>query len=130
MLGGRSNHLGFSIYGRVETAALEAAVAEALARLQSGEARLAIHPNCGTNLVATGTLAGLAVMTTTALARWRRASVVDRIALGILAATAAIVAGRPLGFRLQRSVTTLADVSDLRLGPSPGVRSGASWCIS
>ena len=104
LLGGRSNHL-------------EAAATEALARLQGGEAGLAIHPNCGTNLVATGTLAGLAVMTTTAIARRQQASVLDRIALGILAATAAIIAGKPLGFRLQRSVTTLADVGDLRLGP-------------
>ena len=117
LLGGRSNHLGFNIYGRVETAALEAAATEALTRLQGGEAGLAIHPNCGTNLVATGTLTGLAVMTTTAIARRQRASVLDRIVLGILAATAAIIAGKPLGFRLQRSVTTLADVGDLRLGP-------------
>ena len=117
LLGGRSNHRGFHVYGQVETAALEAAVAEALARLQGGEAGLAIHPNCGTNLVASGTLAGLAVMTTTAIARRQRASVIDRIPLGILAATAGIIAGRPVGFRLQRSVTTLADVSDLRLGP-------------
>jgi hypothetical protein len=114
---GRSNQRGFYIYGQVKTAALEAAAAEALARLQAGESGLAIHPNCGTNLVASGTLAGLAVMTTTALARRQRTSVLDRIPLGILAATAGIVAGRPLGFRLQRSVTTLADVGDLRLGP-------------
>ena len=117
LLGGRSNHRGFHVYGQVETAALEAAAAEALARLRAGEAGLAIHPNCGTNLVASGTLAGLAVMTTTAIARRQKASIVDRIPLGILAATAGIIAGRPLGFRLQRSVTTLADVRDLRLGP-------------
>jgi len=96
---------------------LRALADEALTRLQAGESGLAVHPNCGTNLVASGTLAGLAVMTTTAIARRQRASVVDRIPLGILAATAGIVAGRPLGFQLQRSVTTLADVSDLRLGP-------------
>lgn len=117
LLGGRSNHRGFHVYGQVETAALEAAAAEALARLQAGEAGLAIHPNCGTNLVASGTLAGLAVMTTTAIARRQKVSVIDRIPLGIVAATAGIIAGRPLGFRLQRRVTTLADVRDLRLGP-------------
>lgn len=116
LVGGRSNHLGFYIYGAVETAALQAAAQEALMRLQRGEAGLAIHPNCGTNLIATGTLTGLAVFITTTISRWRRRSILDQVPASILAATAALLAGRPFGTLLQARVTTLADVANLRLG--------------
>jgi hypothetical protein len=116
LVGGRSNHRGFYIYGLVETDALRTAVVEALRRLQGGEAELAIHPNCGTNLVTAGTLAGLATFTTTAIARRQKTSILDQIPAAIVAATAGLLLGRPLGLRLQKRVTTLADVRDLRLG--------------
>ncbi|HRX05321.1 MAG TPA: DUF6391 domain-containing protein, partial [Anaerolineae bacterium] len=74
LVGGRSDHRGFYIYGPVQTSALSTAVEEALRRLKNGEARLAIHPNCGTNLVTTGTLAGVAALTAAAIGRYRRAS--------------------------------------------------------
>lgn len=117
LIGGRSNHQGFFVYGEVETPALQAAAEEALARLQSGEASLAIHPNCGTNLVTSGTLAGMAAFTTSAVGRRQRASLLDQIPVTILAATTALILGRPLGAWLQRHVTTQSDVRDLRLGP-------------
>lgn len=115
LVGGRSNQRGYFVFGAVETAALQAAAAEALLRLQRGEAELAIHPNCGTNLVTTGVMAGLATFTATAVARSRQAGLADRIAAAVLAATAAVVASRPVGLRLQRDVTTLADVAGLRV---------------
>lgn len=115
LVAGRSNHRGFYIFGPVETVPLQAAAAEALARLQRGEAELAIHPNCGTNLVTTGAMAGLATYTATAIGHRRQAGLADRIAGAILAATVAVVASRPVGLRLQRAITTLADVADLRV---------------
>lgn len=115
LVGGRSNHRGYFVFGPVETPALEAAAAEALARLQRGEAELAVHPNCGTNLVTTGVMAGVATLGAAALGSRRQAGALDRLALAILAATAAVVASRPVGLRLQRDVTTLADVADLRV---------------
>jgi hypothetical protein len=115
LVGGRSNHRGYFVFGPVDTAALEAAVAEALSRLQRGEAELAIHPNCGTNLVTTGAMAGLATLAATAMSRRRQASLADRAAVAIMAATVAVVASRPVGLRLQRDVTTLADVADLQI---------------
>lgn len=115
LVGGRSDHRGFYVFGAVETGPLQAAAAEALLRLQRGEAELAIHPNCGTNLVTTGAMAGLAAFAATAIGRRRQAGLADRIAGAILAATAAVVASRPVGLRLQRDVTTLADVADLRI---------------
>src|SRR2546430_15379128 len=46
----RSSSNGFIIFGDVDLGLLRRAVDEALRRLQAGEAELAIHPNCGTNL--------------------------------------------------------------------------------
>ncbi len=115
LVGGRSNHRGYYVFGPVDTTALEAAAIEALSRLQRGEAELAIHPNCGTNLVTTGAMAGLATFAATAISRSRQASLADRIAVAIMAATAAVVVSRPVGLRLQKDVTTLADVADLRI---------------
>lgn len=116
LVGGRSDHRGFYIYGSVDTLSLEAAAQEALTRLQRGEADLAIHPNCGTNLVASGTLAGLMAFSATALGRRQRLSLLEQIPTAIVAATAGLLLGRPVGMRLQRRVTTLADVTGLRLG--------------
>lgn len=115
LVGGRSNQRGYFVFGAVETAALEAAAAEALLRLQRGEAELAIHPNCGTNLVTTGAMAGLATLTATAIARNRHASLADRIAVAIMAATLAVLVSKPVGLRLQRDVTTLAEVAGLQV---------------
>jgi len=115
LAGGRSDHRGFYVVGAVETHQLAAAVAEALTRLQRGEAELAIHPNCGTNLVTTGAMAGLAAWGATALSRRRQDGLVDRMAAAVLAATVAVLLSRPVGLRLQRQVTTLADVAGLRV---------------
>lgn len=122
---GYSDPLGFTIYGDVDGAALRRAVGDALLRLQAGEAGLAIHPNCGTNL-ATGTvLATLAALI--GLAGRRR--LLDRLTSGMLLVLIAQVAAKPLGLRLQ-GYTTLADVADrwvaeirpLQVGPLPAKR--------
>src|SRR5437773_11993241 len=46
----RSSSDGFIVFGDVDLGELRHASEEALSRLQAGEAELAIHPNCGTNL--------------------------------------------------------------------------------
>src|SRR6266700_5953466 len=72
----RSFSNGFVIFGDVDLGLLRRALDEALSRLQAGEAELAIHPNCGTNLVVgmsvvtIGTLLGM----TSSRARTRIAS--------------------------------------------------------
>src|SRR5438270_13376131 len=61
----RSSSRGFVILGDVDLGLLRRAADEALQRLQAGEAELAIHPNCGTNLavgvslMTIGTLLGM-----------------------------------------------------------------------
>lgn len=58
-LAGYSSPSGFFVLGDLATEDLREAVMQALTRLQTGERHLAIHPNCGTNYVASGFVAGL-----------------------------------------------------------------------
>ena len=59
-MAGHSTAAGFRLMGEIPTEAVQSAVEEALRRLQAGESKLAVHPNCGTNFVTAGTLSGLA----------------------------------------------------------------------
>lgn len=103
---------GFTVIGDVDTATLQAIVEEALARLQRGEKGLAVHPNCGTNLVTAGTLAGLSALL---LASGRNRSWWDRLPSAILGATLALMVAGPAGYWMQINVTTSADVRDRRV---------------
>ncbi len=101
---GRADSSGFNIYGDIPADELESAAREALERLQRGERMLAVHPRCGTNLVAAGLLTGVAA----ALALGRRPSL-RRIPDAILATTIAAFIAQPLGMTLQERVTTSPD---------------------
>ena len=107
---GRSTLSGFVVYGQVETQEVANAAAEALARLQQGEAQLAVHPRCGTNLAVTSTMAGLAAFGAT-LGRPR--SKWDRLPLALMASTLAALASQPLANRIQEYVTTTPYVDGL-----------------
>jgi hypothetical protein len=86
------------------------ASAEALARLRAGERELAIHPNCGTNL---------AVGTSVMLAGWLFALMTlrprARVASAAIGSVAGFASARPLGSVVQRHITTLPEVDDLRI---------------
>lgn len=109
---GRSTHAGFVIYGPVSTGELSAAVNEAIARLQRGEAHLAVHPRCGTNLAVTSVVAGTAAYGAT-LGRSR--SKLERLPLALLAATVGAIAAQPLALKLQRQVTTSPQVAGVHI---------------
>jgi len=106
----RSTSRGFTVFGDVDLGQLRRALDEALRRLQAGEAELAIHPNCGTNLVvgvsfvAMGTLLGMTANRT----RTRMASLA-------LSSFAGVSAARPLGQLVQKYVTTLPDLRGVRV---------------
>ncbi|NJN83680.1 MAG: hypothetical protein HC802_16295 [Caldilineaceae bacterium] len=84
------------------------AVGDALLRLQAGESELAIHPNCGTNLATTAVLTTVAALIG---GSGQRRGGIERFTTMLLLILAALVAARPLGFRLQ-AYTTSAAVSD------------------
>ena len=116
MLVGRSDIRGFSIYGSVPTFAVEQAVYEALSRLRSGQRTLAIHPNCGTNLMVSGLLAGTAAFLS--VERLRRTSKKARLAdLPTVVALTMLALGVswPLGATIQKQVTTEADLAALEV---------------
>lgn len=111
-MAGRSNDGGFVLVGEADTAAVERAVHDALRRMQNGEHGLAVHPNCGTNLVTTGFMATMAATLT--LSAGRRVTL-DRIAWAMMAVTAATLWSQPVGTALQKHVTTKGDPGDLEV---------------
>lgn len=107
---GRSTFSGYYLYGNLTTDMVAEAAHEALARLRAGEKHLAVHPNCGTNLVTAGSMAGLATFAALSGSKKRR---LDLLPNALLAATAALVLAQPLGPRVQAHLTTLADMGDM-----------------
>ena len=105
-MAGHSTAAGFRLMGNVPTEAVQTAAEEALRRMQGGEAKLAVHPNCGTNFVTAGTLSGLAGAAAMFGAGRRTRDKVERIPVAILMATLALIAAYPLGLKVQEKVTT------------------------
>lgn len=106
----RSSADGFIIFGNMDLGVLRHAINEALRRLQAGEAELAIHPNCGTNiavgisLITLGTLFGLASDQPR-----------TRITTAAASSVAGLMAARPVGQYIQRHLTTLPDLTGVRV---------------
>ena len=112
---GRSSLWGFYVYGDAPTEGILAAAQEGLRRLKAGRWRMAIHPQCGSNLVVGGTLAGLGAFV--ALSGKRR-GFLDRIArlpLVFAAATLGLIPAQPLGAIFQARVPTQPDGGSLRI---------------
>jgi len=103
----RSDLQGFIVYGDVALADLWTTAEEAVRRLRAGESSLAVHANCGTNLVAAGTLSAVAALLASA---GRRRTLWERVPRAILGATGALLLAGPAGRWLQAHVTTSADV--------------------
>ncbi len=106
----RSFSDGFIVFADVDLGELRRCADEALSRLQAGEAELAIHPNCGTNLavgislVTVGTLLGMASNHTR-----------TRVAAAAASSFAGWAAARPVGEYMQRHFTTLPDLKGVRI---------------
>jgi hypothetical protein len=105
-LAGHSDQSGFWLMGDVSTEDVVTAAHEALARMRAGEHNLAVHPNCGTNFVTSGSVAGVAAATAMfgAGPRWR--DKLERIPLAMTLATLTLILSQPLGYLLQERVTT------------------------
>lgn len=111
-LAGISTPDGFFIFGAVPTDNLREAVFQALERMNNGERRLAIHDHCGTNLVASGLVAGFLAWLGMAGARSRRGKA-ERLPLVIGLATLGFFVSQPLGPLLQERLTTSGDPEGL-----------------
>jgi hypothetical protein len=108
-LAGLAESNGFTIQGGAPPELVASAAQEALQRLRAGERRLAIHPRCGTSLIASQLVMAIAFIAALVLLReltW------FAFVIGLLAA---IILGPRLSLLLQRFVTTDARVGNLRI---------------
>jgi len=105
-MAGYSNTGGFWIMGDLTAVDIDSAAHEALERMQKGEHGLAVHPNCGTNFVTSGALAGAAGAFAMFGAGPRIKDKFERLSLAALFATLALIVAQPLGNLLQARVTT------------------------
>lgn len=106
----RSTSRGFTIFGDVDLGQLRRALDEALRRLQAGEAELAIHPNCGTNLVV-----GVSFLTLGTILGMVSNRARTRVASAALSSVAGIAAARPVGQIVQKYITTFPDLRGVRV---------------
>ena len=127
---GRSSSGGFYIWCNLPTEKVLDAAQEGLRRLQAGQRHMAIHPNCGSNIVVAGVMAGVGTFlvvdgykkpdfsasgATKPRFLERFMNWLNRLSLACTVATVAIILARPLGTLFQTHVTTQADVGDLRI---------------
>jgi hypothetical protein len=112
---GRSDTQGFWLYGNVSTEAVQQSADMALNRMRAGEHQLAIHPNCGTNLVTIALLGALASLFALIGSERERFGKLQRLPLLALMLMLSIIVGQPLGLQLQQYVTTLGDPADMEI---------------
>lgn len=114
-MAGHSDMGGFWLLGDIPPEDVQNAVEEALQRMKAGERSLAFHPNCGTNIVTSGVMAGLAAFVAMFGAGRRFREKIERIPSVITLATLALIVAQPVGRLLQVNVTTSADLRDLKV---------------
>lgn len=112
---GRSDAGGFWLYGNVSTEDVKQAVSHALDRMRNGERELAIHPNCGTNLVMIALLGTVTTLFALAGSERERFGKLQRLPLLVSGLMIAALFGQPIGMRVQQHVTTLGDPGDLQI---------------
>ncbi len=105
-MAGYSNTGGFWILADLPSEEVALAAREALSRLRGGEPQLAVHPNCGTNFVTSGAVAGMAGALAMFGAGPRLRDKFERLSLAALVATIGLILAQPLGNLLQARFTT------------------------
>jgi hypothetical protein len=112
---GRSDAKGFWLWGDVATEDVREALDKALTRMKGGEHNLAIHPNCGTNLVTVAMLGTVATMAALVGSEREPGGKFARLPLIMLGIMIAAIFGQPIGRQIQEHITTLGDPGDLRV---------------
>lgn len=112
-MAGRSSASGFVLLGEVKTEQVEAAVHEALRRMKHGEHDLAVHPNCGTNLITTAMMASAAALL--ALTGASRRSLWDRLPSVFTLVIISLLFAPAVGMELQRYITTDGDPGEMEI---------------
>lgn len=128
-MAGHSNPTGFFLLGDLAIEEIQPALQEAMDRLKLGEKELAVHPGCGTNLVAStllpATLAWIPLRGTKST-RWR----LILIPLALTFAVLGYFLSKSLGPWLQANVTTEADLGDMKVVEIDFVRKGVHRVVT
>ncbi len=124
-ISGYSDTRGFWIIGPIPGEDIRVAVEEAIKRIKSGESHLAYHPNCGTNFVTTGVVAGFAAWIAMLGSSKKMSDKVDRLPMVFLLSTLAIIVAQPLAYNLQVKGTTTSDLGEFGIIRIEDVSRGA-----
>ncbi|HSL45790.1 MAG TPA: DUF6391 domain-containing protein [Anaerolineales bacterium] len=128
-MGGHSNPTGFFIFGELRTDDVRSALSEAHSRLRAGEKGLAIHPGCGTNMVATAFLPGTLAYLPFQSARSTRGRLL-LLPFALMLAVFGFFLSKPLGTWMQRHVTTEANIGNMQVVDVTLVRKGVHRIIT
>jgi len=128
-MAGHSNPTGFFLLGDIQLEDIANAATEAMTRLKSGESGLAVHPGCGTNLVATALLPATfawAPLRGARSTRWR----LLLIPFALIFAVFGYLLSKPLGPWLQKYITTEADLGNMQITEILFIRKGVHRIIT
>lgn len=114
-IAGRADGGGFYLYGEADTEKIRESAEEALRRMKGGEHKWAIHPNCGTGLVATSFLTSLAAIVGLTGTKDDAREIANRLPLMMLLMIGALIVSQPIGLSLQEHLTTSGEPGDLEL---------------
>jgi len=124
---GRSDSKGFFLYTDLPIEIIEDGVYQAERRLRSGEHHLAIHPNCGTNLLTAGILsAGAAFLSLQGAKEEKLHERVQRLPLAVLGAVVGLLLAQPLGNLFQQHLTTKSTLGSLTVQSIRALRPGGN----
>lgn len=121
---GNSTPRGFhlNLFGDITDEDVYDAVEDAFKRLKAGEAKLGLHPTCGTVLLTTAAMATVAAQVgfTVELRRQRRSTlglsgIIAALPLATLAVMISLIVSRPVGMAIQSAYTVDSDLGDLRI---------------
>jgi hypothetical protein len=120
---GRSDSRGFFLSTDLPKKIISEGAQSALLRLRAGEKQLAVHPNCGTNLLTAGVLSGSAAFFSIQGSQGRRERF-ERLPLAIMSAIFGLVLAQPLGMRIQKHLTTDPNPGTLTIHSVEKIHSG------
>ena len=112
---GHSDGGGFWILGKIDTEELIKTVNQALEKLSGGQEYLAIHTNCGTNLLVSGFSAGIAGAAGLIGVGDRPRDKIERIPVITALSVFALLIARPLGPVVQKLITTSGNPGSLKI---------------
>ena len=112
---GHSNPTGFVLFVDLPTELVTEAALEARKRLQDGEADLAIHPGCGTNLATSAFLAGSAAFLVLSILSGSKAPRWWHYLLAAIVSVPVYILSRPLGAKVQEKFTVDPEIGGLEI---------------